>query len=75
MSMIQVSTFSLLFIKGDHGVLSIYLNLVKPSFGLHLPHRESSTIDSQELIGRVHSQGTGIELPRLAIPQYVHISY
>ena len=34
--MIKMSTFSLVFIKSDHGVLSIYLNLVTLSFGLHL---------------------------------------
>ena len=32
--MIEMSTFSLVFIKSDHGVLSIYPSLVTPSFGL-----------------------------------------
>ena len=32
--MIEMSNFSLVFIKSDHGVLSIYPSLVTPSFGL-----------------------------------------
>ena len=77
--MIEISTFSLVlvFIKSDHGVLSIYPSLVTPSFGLHRSpsHHVSSIIASQELRGRIHSQSTDIELPlRLAIPQCVHLS-
>ena len=71
--MFKMSTFSLVFIKSDHGVLSIYLCLVALSFGLHRPH-VSSKIASQELLGRVHVQSTGTELPRLAMPMYVHLS-
>ena len=71
--MFKMSTFSLVFIKSDHGVLSIYLCLVTLSFGLHRPH-VSSKIASQELLGRVHLQSTGTELPRLAMPKYVHLS-
>ena len=58
-------------------ILSIYRTLVTPSFGLHRPssHHVSSIISTQKLIDRVHSQATGIAVPRLAIPQYVHLSY
>lgn len=77
--MIEMSTFSLVlaFIKSDHGVLSIYPSLVTPSFGLHRPssHHVSSIIATQELIGRIYSQSTGIELPCwLAVTSYVHLS-
>ena len=71
--MFKMSTFSLVFIKSDHGVLSIYLCLVALSFGLHRPH-VSSKIASQELLGRVHLQSAGTDLPRLAMPKYVHLS-
>ena len=68
-----MSTFSLVFIKSDHGVLSTYPSIVTPSFGLHRSpsHHESSIIATQKLIDRVYSQPTGIAVPRLAIPQYV----
>ena len=71
--MIKMSTSSLVFIKSDHGDLSTYPSIVTPSFGLHRPpsHNESFTIATQKLIDRVHSQPTGIAVPRLAISQYV----
>ena len=71
--MIQMSTSSLVVISGDHGVLSIYLSLVTPSLGRHRPHCVSSVITGQELVG-VRSQSSGTELPRDAMPQYVHLS-
>ena len=72
--MFKMSTFSLVFIKSDHDVLSICLSLVTLSFGLHRSHVSSIIIASQELLGRVDLQSTGTELPQLAMRICLYLS-
>ena len=62
--MFKMSTFSLVFIKTDHGVLSIYPSLVTPSFGLHRPH-VSSKIALNLFLILLHFFTPALELNKL----------